>query len=132
MKTQVYLDKQLQMRKLDRRCKKLRIVIASLLFAVGCGPTVRDMPVVYFTTSWELGEVKECQTQRDSSALNKYLLCSKADYESALALESPTSGAVIQNPKIFAVSFRGSGHPSLYQNCTDWRCRKTVDGISCN
>jgi hypothetical protein len=112
---------------------KLRTFIASLLLAVGCGRTVKEMPVVYFTNTWELGEVKECQTKSPNTGpLGEYLLCSKSDYESALLSARPNSGDLIQNPKIFAVTFKGPGHSSFYEHCIDWHCRHTADGISCN
>jgi hypothetical protein len=112
--------------------RNLHVVIASLLLAVGCGPTVKEMPVLAFTKNWELGEVRECETQAPSSnPLSKGLICSYADYTSALLVAGPPAGDITKDTKIFSVKFKGSGRPSVYQNCTDWHCRKTVDGISC-
>jgi len=115
--------------------KRLTTILL-VLFAVGCSK-VENMPVVYFTDAWDIGQVKECQSQEKP---NRRLVCSQSDQMVRLLALGPYSANspqvnqfrdLLNNPKTFAVTFKGSGGSSIYKDCTDWKCRKTVDGISC-
>jgi len=79
------------------------------------------MPVVYFSASWDIGEVKDCELQppNDSDVLSKVLLCDIADYtvDTTLVSKDPELfkedaarlRAAYDNRKTFAVTFKGKG-----------------------
>ena len=115
------------------------LTLAATALVTGCGPKIKNMPVVYFTRSWEIGEVKECiEPPANSESFNGDLLCSPQEYDGLLltlrsdpSTESERLRNAITTPKTFAVAFNGSGHPSIYAKSTGWKCRRTTDGISC-
>ena len=115
---------------------KIHIVLASVLFAVGCGPKAQNMPVVNFSDAWKIGEVKECDTHAllDGVELSGNLVCSIGEYAVLYASNTRRFQSIINNRRTFSVTFKGSGAPSMFVQDTPWiawRCRKTTDGISC-
>jgi hypothetical protein len=100
-------------------------VILLLLFTVGC-TKAENMPVVFFTNTWDIGEVKECQSTK---VPQRKLICSVSDEQVeiiGLSGESANSpGAVrllslVNHPKTFSVTFKGSGESSIFKDCIDW------------
>lgn len=119
------------------------LAIVGVLLAVGCGPTTKNMSVVYFTSTWDMGEVKDCGAHPIShpEAFSGKLICSDLEYgglgltvngepnsQEPVALRSR-----LNNPKIFAVAFSGSGNPHYVfaAGSTGWKCRRTTEGLSC-
>jgi hypothetical protein len=102
-----------------------------------------QVPVVYFSDRWDLGEVKDCEQvqsakEHDSPGAipSKDMICSIGDYDSELmALTSQNSPEAIRlrhlfaDPEVFAVTFKGSG--IQFKGSTSWKCRRTVDGLLC-
>jgi len=115
------------------------VLIMTIGAVTGCSPRAKNMPVVYFTKTWEIGEVKECiEPPADSESFNGDLLCSPQEYDGLLLALRPGPSAdsdhlrdMTTNPKTFAVTFKSSGHSSAYAKSTGWKCRRTTDGISC-
>jgi hypothetical protein len=111
---------------------KTALILALVLLVTGCGPKVKNMPVVYFTPNWEMGEVKDCaEVSADAESFKGDLLCSPGEYDTSLLTLRPGLRDMVTNPKTFAVTFKGSGHTSIYAKSRGWKCRRTTDGISC-
>jgi hypothetical protein len=110
------------------------------------------VPVVYFTDRWDIGEVKNCQTQpakehdEPNAIPSKDMVCSMWDYDSApttlgakidsglVSKDGPESihlRYLFDDPAVFSVAFKGSGNSSVFKSATDWKCRRTVDGLLC-
>ncbi len=123
---------------------RVLLTLALLLLVTGCSRLkTKNMPVVFFTDTWEMGEVKECQTEPldDAQPFSRDLFCDRDEYEIKIlmlnalpkeraALESARFRASYSDPKTFAITFRGEG-VQFARGVAEWKCRKTPDGISC-
>ena len=118
-------------------------ILVLLLLVTGCGPKTKNMPVVYFTDTWELGEVKGCETSPpdDAKPFSRDLFCDSEEYDARIMRlgampkdqadhESARLRAIYTNPKTFAITFRGDG-VQFAAGVARWKCRKTTEGISC-
>jgi hypothetical protein len=59
---------------------KNTLLACGLLVAVACGPKAKNMPAVYFSRTWDTGEVKTCVKPNDDNLL----FCDLDVYESRI------------------------------------------------